>query len=125
MGELKREYDLIVIGGGINGLTAAAYLQKAGLEVAVFERRDEVGTHCATEEVGMPGIKYNLHACGLATLASPAYTELELERFGLEMLTVSEWAYFHPFLDGTAILFHQCDANAQYDAWKEINAQTA
>jgi len=125
MGELKKEYDFVVIGGGINGLTVAAYLQKAGLEVAVFERRDEVGTHCATEEVGMPGVKYNLHACGLATLVSPAYTELELERFGLEMLTASEWGYFHPFLDGTAILFHQYNANAQYDAWKEINAHDA
>ncbi len=125
MGELKREYDLIVIGGGINGLAAAAYLQKAGMEVAVFERRDEVGTHCATEEVGMPGIKYNLHANGLMILSAPAYTELELEKFGLEMLTTSEWGYFHPFKDGSAVLFHQYDANAQYEAWKRINPHDA
>ncbi|MDY6972481.1 MAG: NAD(P)/FAD-dependent oxidoreductase [Thermodesulfobacteriota bacterium] len=121
----EKEYDVIVIGGGINGLATAAYLQKAGMEVAVFERRDEVGTHCATEEVGMPGIKYNLHASGLMTLASPAYTELELEKFGLEMVTSGEWGYFHPFLDGTAVLFHQYDANAQYEAWKKINPHDA
>ena len=36
----KTDYDAIVIGGGINGLAAAAYLQKAGLSTAVFERRD-------------------------------------------------------------------------------------
>ena len=125
MTELKKEYDVIVIGGGINGLATAGYLQKAGLEVAVFERRDEVGTHCATEEVGMPGIKYNLHASGLMTLCSPGYQELELEKFGLEMVTSGEWGYFHPFLDGTVVLFHQYDANIQYEAWKKINTHDA
>ncbi len=125
MAKPQKEYDVIVIGGGINGLAAGAYLQKAGLKVAVFERRDEMGTHCATEEVGVPGVRYNLHACGIMTLVSPAYTELELERFGLEMLTTSEWGYFHPFKDGTALMLHQYDANAQYEAWKRINTHDA
>ena len=39
MAMLDKEYDVIVIGGGINGLAVAAYLQKSGLKVAVFERR--------------------------------------------------------------------------------------
>jgi phytoene dehydrogenase-like protein len=125
MTKVKDEYDVIVIGAGVNGLTAAAYLQKAGLEVAVFERRDEEGTHCATEEVGVPGIKYNLHACGLMPHGTPPYADLELEKFGLEMLTSSEWAYFHPILDGTAVMFHQYDANLQYEAWKRINKHDA
>ena len=81
MTKVKDEYDVIVIGAGVNGLTAAAYLQKAGLEVAVFERRDEEGTHCATEEVGVPGIKYNLHACGLMPHGTPPYADLELEGY--------------------------------------------
>lgn len=46
----QTEFDVIVIGGGINGLTAAAYLTKCGLRVAVVERRDQLGTHCSTEE---------------------------------------------------------------------------
>ena len=45
------EYDVIVVGGGINGLTAATYLQKSGLEVACFERKLEAGAGCCTEEV--------------------------------------------------------------------------
>lgn len=122
MSGLKKEYDVIVIGGGVNGLAAAAYLQKAGLEVALFERRDEVGTHCDTQEVGVPGVRYNLHACGLFPHASPAYTDLELEKFGLEMLSTEEWNFFHAFKDGSAVLLHHYDANKQYEAWKRINA---
>src|SRR3989304_7899027 len=121
----RTEYDVIVIGGGINGLTPATYLQKAGLKVAVFERRDEVGTHCSTEEVMYPGVKVNLHASALAPAVSPAYEDLELERFGLEMLTSSEWGYFHPFKDKTAVLFHSWDAKKQYESWKRISEKDA
>ena len=59
---LKQQYDVIVIGGGVNGLTTAAYLQKAGVSVAIFEKRDESGTFCSTEEVMHSGVKVNMHA---------------------------------------------------------------
>ena len=82
----KQQYDVIVVGGGVNGLAVAAYLQKAGLQTAVFERRDESGTFCSTEEVLYPGVKLNLHASLLMPHYGPAYVDLELERFGLELL---------------------------------------
>src|SRR4051794_18939796 len=44
-------YDAIVVGGGHNGLTAAAYLARAGKRVAVLERRPILGGACVTEEV--------------------------------------------------------------------------
>ena len=44
-------YDAIVVGGGHNGLTSAAYLARAGLKVCVLERRDILGGACVTEEV--------------------------------------------------------------------------
>jgi len=84
---MEDSYDIVVIGGGINGLCAAGYLAKCGLDVALFESRSEVGTNCDTEEVGPPGVRYNLHASGICTFASPAYEELELERFGLEIVS--------------------------------------
>jgi phytoene dehydrogenase-like protein len=44
------DLDAIIIGGGHNGLTCAAYLGRAGLRVRVFERRSVVGGACVTEE---------------------------------------------------------------------------
>ena len=121
-----KEYDVVVIGGGINGLTAAAYLQKSGLKVAVFERRLEAGAGCCTEEVMHPGVRVNLCACDLPTMWSPAYDDLELERFGLEMLTTSEWSVFHPFKkDRSAVLWHHYDARKQYEAWQRISEKDA
>jgi len=40
------DYDVIVIGGGINSLTCSAYLGKAGLKTLVLEARGECGSHC-------------------------------------------------------------------------------
>lgn len=121
----ESEYDVIVIGGGINGLTAATYLQKSGLQVACFERKLEAGAGCCTEEVMHPGVKANLCASNLVTLWSPAYGDLELDRFGLEMLTSSQWGMFHPFRDRTAVMFNAWDARAQYEHFASINRHDA
>jgi phytoene dehydrogenase-like protein len=121
----EKEYDVIVVGGGINGLTTAIYLQKSGLQVACFERKLEAGSGCCTEEVMHPGVKVNLCACNMVTLWSPAYGDLELEKFGLEMLTSSEWGMFHPFKDRSAVLFNSWNARKQYEHWKSINEHDA
>ena len=54
-----KKYDAIVIGGGHNGLTAAAYLARAGKKVLVLERRHVLGGAAVTEEI-FPGFKFSV-----------------------------------------------------------------
>ncbi len=80
-----KDYDVIVIGGGLNGLTTACYLQKSGLSVGVFEARGQCGAHTDTIELGRPGFLHNTHAQWLVPAMSPAMADLELESFGLDL----------------------------------------
>ncbi|MCC7077357.1 MAG: NAD(P)/FAD-dependent oxidoreductase [Acidimicrobiia bacterium] len=59
---IESEWDAVVIGAGPNGLMTAAYLAKAGLKVALVERRYEIGGGLATEEILFPGYYSNIHA---------------------------------------------------------------
>ena len=76
-----KHYDVIVIGAGHNGLTAAAYLARAGANVLVVERRHETGGALVTEEFS--GFRFNLHANYMMMLdVAPPYKDLGLEEDG-------------------------------------------
>jgi phytoene dehydrogenase-like protein len=82
---LAVRYDAIVIGGGHNGLTAAAYLARAGQRVLVLERRHIVGGAAVTEEV-FPGFHISVCSYVVSLLRPEIIRELELPRHGLEIL---------------------------------------
>ncbi|KAL2241345.1 UNVERIFIED_CONTAM: Pyridine nucleotide-disulfide oxidoreductase domain-containing protein 2 [Sesamum indicum] len=96
------KWDALVIGGGHNGLTAAAYLARSGLSVAVLERRHVIGGAAVTEEL-IPGFKFS-RCSYLQSLLRPAVIqELELARHGLKLLKRSP-SSFTPSRDGRYLL---------------------
>ncbi len=82
-------YDVIIVGAGHNGLTAAAYLAKAGRRVAMFERRDIVGGCAVTEEVDpvrAPGCHVSTASYIASMLRPTIIRELKLGSYGLRMV---------------------------------------
>jgi phytoene dehydrogenase-like protein len=91
------KYDAIVIGGGHNGLTAAAYLARAGRKVLVLERRHIVGGAAVTEEV-FPGFRFSVCSYVVSLLRPEIIRDLDLPRHGLEILPLD--GTFTPMPDG-------------------------
>ncbi len=76
--------DVVVIGAGHNGLTAAAYLARAGKDVVVVEKRDTVGGLAGTYELA-PGFRASVGPDLAGLLSSAVIADLELKRHGLEL----------------------------------------
>src|SRR5688572_12093739 len=115
-------YDIIIIGGGHNGLVAAAYLGKAGLKTLVLERRDIVGGAAVTEE-SHPGFRCSTLAHTVGPLLPHVGKDLDLERHGLEVLTPDVRVLaLNPNGPGTTI-YH--DTNRTVSEIEKISAKDA
>jgi phytoene dehydrogenase-like protein len=97
-----RPWDLLVIGGGHNGLTTAAYAARAGLSTLVVEARDRVGGACVTEEP-WPGFHVSTAAYVVSLLRPAVVRELELARHGYRVLPRSP-SSFTPLPDRRSLL---------------------
>ena len=91
-------FDAIIIGGGHNGLTCAAYLAAAGWKVVVLERRRVVGGAAVTEEF-YPGFRNSVAAYTVSLLQPKVIRDLDLHRHGLRIVE-RPLANFLPLPDG-------------------------
>ena len=103
------DYDTVVVGGGHNGLTCAAYLARAGARVLVLERRGLAGG-CGTSEATIPELPEFVFNPGAVELlgftGQPVYRDFRLDRHGLELIPNDPF-YFMPFHDGKSIFIHR------------------
>jgi phytoene dehydrogenase-like protein len=118
----RPDYDAIVVGAGHNGLTAAAYLQRAGLRVCVVEARDVIGGACVTEEL-WPGQRVSRASYVVSMLQPKVVADLELRRFGYDPIPLDpEFATFAA--DGRPLLLPN-DEKIAYEQVARVSKKDA
>ena len=114
MSELAaKDWDVIVVGGGHNGLTAAAYLAKAGKSVLVLERRERLGGACTLERP-FDDERFVISPCAyvLGLLDARVIDDLDLKKRGLRWW-IADPNLWIPFADGTSLGQFVDDARTQ------------
>jgi len=121
---LSTQYDVISVGGGHNGLTAAAYMAKAGKKVLVLERKGHPGGGVSTRELTVPGFWHDEHSnVHIMLQGNPMITDDELglfSKFGLEY-RYSPLPSATVFDDGSAVKLYKdldrtCQGIAEFSA---------
>ena len=108
----EKACDIVIIGAGHNGLVAAGYLARSGLDVQVVEGRSIVGGACATEEL-FPGFHFSSCSFMLYALHPKIARDLELSRYGFEVFELRPHE-FRPFPDGRhLVLWRDAEVNAE------------
>ncbi len=116
-------FDVVVAGGGVNGLACAATLAREGLSVCVVERNPWVGGGAVTREVTLPGFKHDLYGSSHVWIQCNAdfkAIQPELERYGLKYLSPADHITGHPDRHGgPGIIIYRsidktCDSIARY-----------
>src|SRR5690606_4964029 len=118
---LTTTQDVLVIGGGHNGLVCAAYLAGAGLKVRVLERRGIVGGAAVTEEFH-PGFRNSTASYTVSLLNPRVIADLHLARHGLRVVE-RPYANFLPLPDGRSFRLGGEHTQAEVAKWSVRDAQ--
>jgi phytoene dehydrogenase-like protein len=116
-------WDAIVVGAGHNGLTAAAYLARAGLRTLVLERRAVLGGACVSEEL-WPGYRVSRAAYVAGLLRPAVMRELGLEARGLRLIPRRPASSFTPLADGGGLVLGH-DVAASQASIRRFSARDA
>ena len=116
-------WDAVIVGGGHNGLTAAAYLAEAGFSTLVLERRDIVGGCCVTEEIA-PGCRASTTSYIASMLRPEVIHDLDLASFGLRMVPCDPFLQV-PFHDGQIIRWWADPDRTAEEIKKKLEAEGA
>jgi phytoene dehydrogenase-like protein len=108
--KMKDQYDAIIVGGGHNGLTCAAYLARAGRRTLVLERRHVLGGAAVTEEI-YPGFKFTVCSYVVSLLRPEVIRELELARHGLHITALD--SAFVPMENGDRLAIYSDAASTR------------
>jgi phytoene dehydrogenase-like protein len=117
--------DAIVVGGGHNGLVAAAYLARAGLETTVLESRHKTGGAATTESPWpeAPEFKVTRLSYVMSLMPPTIMKDLELERHGYKVYPMGP--YYQAFPDGTSIQIWSDDAKKNYEQIAKFSKRDA
>ncbi|MEX1265161.1 MAG: NAD(P)/FAD-dependent oxidoreductase [Actinomycetota bacterium] len=122
---MANSYDAIVIGGGHNGLVAAAYLAKHGARTVVLEKRHKTGGAADTMEPWpdeYPGVKVNTLSYTMSLMPPSVRRDLQLERFGFKLLPLGQG--YMPMRDGRSIIQHT-DEQITRDSISQVSKHDA
>lgn len=122
---MRQSYDAVVVGGGHNGLVAAAYLARAGMRTVVLESRHKTGGAATTESPwpDAPEFKVTRLSYVMSLLPPTIIKDLDLERHGYKVFPMGP--YYQAFPDGRSIMIWSDDAQKNYEEIAKFSKKDA
>src|SRR6266700_1994754 len=122
---MSDSYDAIIVGGGHNGLVAAAYLARAGARTVVLEARGKTGGAADTSSPWpeAPEFKVTTYSYVMSLMPNTIIEDLDLKRHGYKVFPMGP--YYQAWPDGSSLKLYADDAKANHDAIRRFSKRDA